>query len=39
VRVQFDVEGTRREQDIVLHGLRESSILTSAIPLGAVQPE
>jgi putative Mg2+ transporter-C (MgtC) family protein len=39
VRVQFDVEGTRKEQDIVLHGLRQSSILTGAIALGTVQSE
>lgn len=39
VRVQFDVEGTRKEQDTVLHGLRQSSVLASAIPLGPVQPE
>jgi putative Mg2+ transporter-C (MgtC) family protein len=39
VRVQFDVEGTRKEQDVVLHGLRESSLLASAIPLGPVQSE
>lgn len=39
VRVQFDVEGTRKEQDLVLHGLRQSSVLASAVPLGPVQSE
>ena len=39
VRVQFDVAGTRREQDQVLRELRQSSVLESAISLGQVQPE
>ena len=39
VRVQFDVEGTRKEQDLVLRGLRQSSVLASAVPLGPVQSE
>jgi putative Mg2+ transporter-C (MgtC) family protein len=39
VRVQFDVEGTRDEQGLVLEGLRNSSLLASAVPLGPVQTE
>ncbi len=39
VRVQFDVEGTHKEQDMVLHGLRQSSLLTSAVAIGQVQSE
>lgn len=39
VRVQFDVAGTRREQDQVLRELRQSTVLESAISLGQVQPE
>jgi len=39
VRLQFDVEGTRREQDKVLKGLRDSQVLENVIPLGPVQPE
>jgi putative Mg2+ transporter-C (MgtC) family protein len=39
VRVQFDVEGTRKEQDIVLHALKQSSVLENVINLGQVQTE
>lgn len=39
VRMQFDVEGTRREQNIVLQGLRQSPLLASATSLGPVQSE
>jgi putative Mg2+ transporter-C (MgtC) family protein len=39
IRVQFDVEGTRKEHDIVLHALRQSSLLASAVALGPVQSE
>lgn len=39
VRLQFDLEGTRREQQQVLHALKQSSILDSVIHLGPVQPE
>ena len=39
VRVQFDVEGTRKEQNRFLHALRESTRFESATPLGPVQPE
>jgi putative Mg2+ transporter-C (MgtC) family protein len=39
VRIQFDVEGTRREQHETLRGLKQSPILECAISLGPVQPE
>jgi putative Mg2+ transporter-C (MgtC) family protein len=39
VRIQFDVEGTRREQDETLRGLKQSPVLGGAISLGPVQPE
>jgi len=39
VRMQFDVEGTRKEQGIILHKLQQSSVLQSATPLGPVQQE
>jgi putative Mg2+ transporter-C (MgtC) family protein len=39
VRVQFEVEGTRKEQDAVLSSLKRSSILLSAVSLGPVLPE
>jgi putative Mg2+ transporter-C (MgtC) family protein len=39
VRVQFDVEGTRKEQRTVLQGLKQSSVLLSAVSLGPVLPE
>jgi len=39
VRLQFDVEGTRREQEIVLRALKQSAVLENVIPLGPVQTE
>jgi len=39
VRLQFDFEGTRKEQELVLHALRQSSVLENVIPLGPVQTE
>jgi putative Mg2+ transporter-C (MgtC) family protein len=39
VRLQFDVEGTRKEQETVLDALRRSSVLESVTPLGPVQTE
>jgi len=36
VRVQFDVEGTRKDQQAILNGLRQSSVLLNAVPLGPV---
>jgi putative Mg2+ transporter-C (MgtC) family protein len=39
VRVQFDLEGTQKEQRQALQALKESSLLESVIPLGLVQPE
>jgi putative Mg2+ transporter-C (MgtC) family protein len=39
VRMQFDVEATRRDQIKVLTGLRASSLLEKVTPLGQVQPE
>jgi putative Mg2+ transporter-C (MgtC) family protein len=37
VRFQFDVEGTRKEQQQVFHGLKQSTVLASAVPLGQAQ--
>jgi putative Mg2+ transporter-C (MgtC) family protein len=37
VRYQFDVEGTRREQQQVVQGLKHSTVLASAVPLGPAQ--
>ena len=39
VRLQFDLEGTHREQMQVLNALKQSSLLQSVFPLGLVQPE
>jgi putative Mg2+ transporter-C (MgtC) family protein len=39
VRVQFQLEGTRKDQDQVLHGLRQSPVFESAMPLGPVHTE
>jgi putative Mg2+ transporter-C (MgtC) family protein len=39
VRLQFDLEGTRKEQHQVLQALKKSSLLESVTPLGPVQPE
>jgi len=37
VRFQFDVEGTRKEQQQVFHGLKQSPIFASAVSVGRVQ--
>jgi len=37
VRFQFEVEGTRKEQEKVLHGLKQSTVFESAVPVGRVQ--
>ena len=37
VRFQFDVEGTRKEQRQVFQGLKQSTVLASAVPLGQAQ--
>ena len=37
VRFQFDVEGTRKEQQQVFHGLKQSRALVSAVSVGRVQ--
>ncbi len=39
VRLQFELEGTRREQEIVLQALKHSPVLESVVPLGPVQTE
>jgi putative Mg2+ transporter-C (MgtC) family protein len=39
VRVQFDVEGTMKEQRQFLHALRQSSLFESSTPLGPVSAE
>lgn len=39
IRVQFDLEGTRKEQEEVRRGLKQSSVFKSVSPLGPVQPE
>jgi putative Mg2+ transporter-C (MgtC) family protein len=39
VRVQFEVEGTRKQHRQVLEGLKHSAVLASAVPLGVVLPE
>jgi putative Mg2+ transporter-C (MgtC) family protein len=39
VRLQFDLEGTNKEQKQVLHLLQQSSVFKSVTPLGPVQPE
>ena len=38
-RVQFEVEGTRKQHEIIMHGLKQSTVLSSAINLGSVLPE
>jgi len=38
-RLQFDVEGSRREQDHLLHDLKSSPVLQSVISLGPVELE
>lgn len=39
VRVQFDLEGTRKEQFRVLQALKQSPVFASVVPLGPVPPE
>ena len=39
VRVQFDLQGTRRDQDQVLRGLKQSPVFDSATQLGPVHAE
>ena len=39
VRLQFDLEGTNKEQKQVLRALKQSSLLESVTSLGPVQPE
>jgi putative Mg2+ transporter-C (MgtC) family protein len=39
VRVHFELEGTRKQQDQVLRDLKQSSVFESVVPLGVVQPE
>jgi putative Mg2+ transporter-C (MgtC) family protein len=39
VRLQFDLAGTRKQQDTVLRALEQSAVLESVVPLGPVQPE
>jgi putative Mg2+ transporter-C (MgtC) family protein len=39
VRLQFELEGTNKEQKQVLQVLKQSSVLESVTPLGPVQPE
>jgi hypothetical protein len=39
VRLQFELEGTNKEQRQVLQALKQSSLLESVTPLGPVQLE
>ncbi|MBZ5571394.1 MAG: MgtC/SapB family protein [Acidobacteriia bacterium] len=39
VRVQFELKGTRKDQEQALDGLRQSTVLESVVPLGPVQTE
>ncbi|HEV3205351.1 MAG TPA: MgtC/SapB family protein [Terriglobales bacterium] len=39
VRLQFDFEGTRKEQETVLQALKQSSVFEDVAPLGPVQTE
>jgi putative Mg2+ transporter-C (MgtC) family protein len=39
VRLRFDFEGTRSQQEVVLRTLKQSSLLEQVIPLGPVQTE
>ena len=39
VRLQFDFEGTRKEQESVLQALKQSSVLENVTPLGPVRTE
>jgi hypothetical protein len=37
VRFQFEVEGTRKEQEQVFHGLKHSALFENAVVVGRVQ--
>jgi hypothetical protein len=39
VRVQFELQGTRKDQEQVLRGLKQSPVFESATALGPVAPE
>jgi uncharacterized membrane protein YhiD involved in acid resistance len=39
IRLQFDLEGTRKEHARVLQALKESTVLQSVVPLGPVETE
>jgi putative Mg2+ transporter-C (MgtC) family protein len=39
VRIQFQLEGTRKHQELVLRGLKQSPVFESATPLGPVHSE
>lgn len=39
MRLQFDLEGTRKEHAQVLQALKQSSVLESVVPLGRVEAE
>ncbi len=39
VRLQFELEGTRREQEKALQALNRSSLIENVVPLGPVQTE
>lgn len=39
VRVQFEVQATRKDQEVVLRGLKQSSVFENATRLGPVHPE
>lgn len=39
IRLQFDFEGRRKEQDLVLHGLKQSTLFARVSDLGPVQWE
>jgi putative Mg2+ transporter-C (MgtC) family protein len=39
IRVQFDLEGTRKKQEQALREMRQSTLFESVIPLGPVHPE
>lgn len=39
VRVQFELDGTRKEHEVVLNGLKQSAVLGSVTSLGAVHAE
>jgi hypothetical protein len=39
VRLQFELAGTRKEQEKALQALKQSSLLETVVPLGPVQIE